>query len=628
MKRFSSCLACFLACLFLIGLIPAFADAALTESEINILACSDFQHPDGAMAGAGNVDAILGAMKKDGITSADAMFACGDYDYGNSNTKGGIAYLKNSLKGFVNGPFTFVQGNHDSANSAAGTNGLSQSGNNDPDHEKYGVFVIHEEDYMWYNDDEGMIKNTAQNLIEYLNEKLEKGYDKPIFILSHLGLHYSMRTAKEGFAMHAPYLFNAINEAGAKGLNIFYLFGHNHSNGWDDYLGGASVYLTKGDSMLVPQGNKIAKASRTLAFTYLNAGYIGYYQNVNGQDDALTMTYITIKGNEVSFARYDKNGIHNMKSKGVTNAYKNENAYKPNETEYPSPQTVALTAVLNKAPIPNLLTIDKTQPIWKKISGISELVSGKSYLMLYKGSNDRIMPPVEVTKAYTDGTERIGFDLIKNESFVGNLVYARVENALWTFEKVSGGWLIKKGDASITHQETSDQGIAAILSSTASPLTLADKNGGITVKSGSYYLNLNKRELINFYPSDPATFDIYELVGYGITVNGGSVTKEGTPVKYAMTGDTLTVKANDAYSGYVFEKWEVVSGALTLDDPTKAELTLAMPDSAITLKALYKVFVPDDEPSGGFPTTAVVIVSIAVIFAAATVTVVVLKKKK
>ena len=302
-QRISLLLVCLILSTLLTGILPV---AASGSDTINILACSDFQGPSGNNEGRQNVNAILNAMKADGITKADGLFACGDYDYDFTDTKSGINMLTQVLSGFVSKNKVFVQGNHDSANSAAGTNGLAESGNNDPTHQKYGVFVINEDDYMWYNDDEDTVKRTTQKLIDYLNEKLAAGYDKPIFVLSHLGLHYTMRTYKEGDGKYAHYLVDALNEAGKKGLNLFFIYGHNHSNGWDDYLGGPAVYLQKGDTMLVGQGANAMKKEKTINFTYFNAGYTGYYSNVNGQDDALSMTYITVKGNEVSITRYSK----------------------------------------------------------------------------------------------------------------------------------------------------------------------------------------------------------------------------------------------------------------------------------------------------------------------------------
>ena len=80
-----------------------------------------------------------------------------------------IKALKDEVKSkfpSVNGSdMVFVKGNHDNA----GTKSLSKSGANDSKH--YGVFVIHESDYMWYNKYEGVIKSTAEKLDAYLKEK-------------------------------------------------------------------------------------------------------------------------------------------------------------------------------------------------------------------------------------------------------------------------------------------------------------------------------------------------------------------------------------------------------------------------------------------------------------------------
>lgn len=51
---------------------------------------------------------------------------------------------------------------------------------------------------------------------------------------------------------------------------LIFLYGHNHSNGWDAYLGGAAVYLEKGDSILIAQNNRTDFKEETLHFTYMN----------------------------------------------------------------------------------------------------------------------------------------------------------------------------------------------------------------------------------------------------------------------------------------------------------------------------------------------------------------------
>jgi len=128
----------------------------------------------------------------------------------------------------------YVQGNHD-PDSMIEDGTLTAGGANDTEH--YGVFVIHEKDYMWGHADRAITQATAESLRLYLEEKLSVGYDRPVFVVTHLPLHYSMRTYSSGDAKDADLLFNVLNDAGAQGLNIIYLFGHDHAQGWDDYMG-------------------------------------------------------------------------------------------------------------------------------------------------------------------------------------------------------------------------------------------------------------------------------------------------------------------------------------------------------------------------------------------------------
>lgn len=304
-----------------------------------VVACSDYQDDRGHLKSQENVLDILMSMEDNGVDEMDGFLCCGDYDYGYEDSINGISSLKDVMSYYVEEEnMAFAQGNHDEI--LVGTNGLAKSGDNDPLSNEYGVFVINEDDYMWYNNNASTIKNTAYRLQNYLNEKIEEHYNKPIFILSHLALNYSMRTYYDGDGQYARFIFDVLNEAGNKGLNIIYLFGHNHSNGWDDYLGGSSVYLSKGDSILVAEYSKEEFNEYTLNFTYLNAGYVGYYRDVNeGADTTLTMTVFDIYYDKVIINRYSKNGLHLLKSMGVTNTYKNETQYEPNLKEYPSPQT-------------------------------------------------------------------------------------------------------------------------------------------------------------------------------------------------------------------------------------------------------------------------------------------------
>ena len=62
----------------------------------------------------------------------------------------------------------------------------------------------------------------------------------------------------------------------------------------------------------------------------------------------------------------------------------------------------------------------------------------------------------------------------------------------------------------------------------------------------------------------------------------------GTPITKATMGTTVTLTANAAPSGKVFDKWEVVSGGITLADANSATTTFTMPASAVSVKATYK----------------------------------------
>lgn len=340
-------LALLLALVMILSLLPTSVLATGSEPTV-VIAGSDFQNPKGNDAGAQTVTNILNQMKNAGHTKADGFLFCGDYDCSTVNnqtrTEAGITALKNAVTGtystLADDRMVLVEGNHD----AAAASGLATSGAHDAD--AYGVFVINEDDYMWNNSNETTIQNTANALDAYLDAKVTEGYHNPIFVLSHLPLHYSMRTKNDGDGKYANYIFDVLNEAGANGLNIIFLYGHDHSNGWDDYLGGAAVYLKKGDQINIAQGSQTVFEAKTLNFTYMNAGFTGYYDNHNGADDTLTMTVFSITGDTVTVERYSADGVHNLKSSGVTNSYKNESGYyDPNTTVYGSPQDISLTAV-------------------------------------------------------------------------------------------------------------------------------------------------------------------------------------------------------------------------------------------------------------------------------------------
>ena len=491
-------------CIFVTG---SNVNCVRAENVARIIACSDFQNPNGNEEGKTFVRSVLSKMEQDGVTIANGLLCCGDYDYEYTETAEGINALKEATSGMVNDNFVFVQGNHDSA---IGTAGISDSGDNDPEDGQYGVFVINEDDYMWYNNDEARIKRTAQNLIDYMNDKIKSAYDKPIFVLSHLPLHYSMRTKNDGDGMYAKYIFDVLNKAGEKGLNIIFLFGHDHSNGWDDYIGGSSIYLKKSDDILIANYSKTDFTTEKLNFTYMNAGYTGYYGNVNGADDTLTMTLFDILEDEMSISRYGANGIHKLKSAGVRNTHANETGYEPNTEEYLSPQRVPLTSVTDYHPIEDL--IEKPDIInndyYKRVTDMTELKDGGHYLLVCKDyeGNMRIMLPQS-----EEINSRVGFKTEITTAFGLDIVLGEYTDKEWIFTKTDNGWRLGNGTKYAALTNTSSKKITATFEDNASEFTMGGSADNYTFTSGAYVLTYNTRGIVNGYENDPAHFYIYEF---------------------------------------------------------------------------------------------------------------------
>ena len=313
-------------------------------SETIILGLSDFQASTDEK-GQAQVEEILngGIAQKYGMF--DGLFAVGDYSaaMGYDVALTGIDALNQTIDPYVSGNKIYTEGNHDDP----ALPGLAPDGKNDPAGGKYGVFVINEEEYDQFGDGG---EAQAAALRAYFDEKLADPTwgNKPIFVLCHVPLHYSMRTETSNSGKTAMPMVEALNEAGAAGLNILFLFGHNHSGGYDDFLGAGSVYLKKGDTMIVPEYGDNFKynwETVTLNFTYMNVGYVGYNaDNGYGADVALTVTtYRILSTGEVIITRWDKDGEHNLKSKGVKNTVL-QDTFEPNETVYASSRVVTAGA--------------------------------------------------------------------------------------------------------------------------------------------------------------------------------------------------------------------------------------------------------------------------------------------
>lgn len=507
------------------------------QEPITVIACSDFQNPGGSEEGANTVSSILSIIKES-HPEADGFICAGDYDYdmsiyiGEETTVDGVSSLSNTIEQVYPDikHMVYTSGNHD----VYSADGLSESGDNDPEDDGYGVYAINEDDYMWasnpgYSESysgktaQEIISGTAAGLEEYLSEKASEQFTQPIFIVSHLPLHYNLRTRLDGDAMYANLIFDVVNKYAEAGLNIIYLYGHDHSNGWDDYLGGSAVFLHKGDSINIAQSSKFVFDEEKLAFTYMNAGFVGYYDNHNGADDALTMSVFEIYDDRVEISRYDSEGMHNLKSAGVHNFYKGESDsdYAVNDSVVEGVYTVELNTAVempaeeevldgegsSQTEEPDSETGDEEQyeeGVYVRVTSASgDLEEGK-YIFVY---GSQIMSPVVVSKDGSSGT-RTGFELVANEYAGETELPSDMEKYEWTLTKSDGKWLIGTPDGYIRLTETTDTAITATLESEGDLLTISG-SGSYTIASAQFVLNYNSRGLINGYANQPAEFELY-----------------------------------------------------------------------------------------------------------------------
>lgn len=377
-------LALALCLVMLLSLLPASVFAVdggtvepADENVIYLLAGSDYQSNAGQTPEA-NMPPILEQIN-DTYTRFDGLLFCGDYtvQYNNeTETLNGINAIKSHLtnKGIAidEQNMVFVQGNHDLRNGEH----TATSGAHDPAGGGYGVFVINENDYRESPDKNGEGKTAtvaiAEQLKTYLSQKTDPS--EPIFVIAHVPLHYCDRSYTNSDGHYAKYLVDVMNEAAERGLTIFYLYGHNHTQGHDSYLGGSVNLLAPGDTIYLadPEGSIKDKPSACeLKFTYMNAGYVG---NFSGSADtvasALTMSVFEIHRDYVAVKKYDANGLFNLR---VPGAYANSTDERlaldrslgvtPSNTTYTSPKNISLSPVVLDNAYGGVLPLGSSEPI-------------------------------------------------------------------------------------------------------------------------------------------------------------------------------------------------------------------------------------------------------------------------
>ena len=274
-----------------------------TDDEPTILFASDYQGDNRYDI----INYLFTFVKKH--VKPNLFVVCGDYRVSlNENyteSEYGILELGNTFNAyFKDVPIVFIQGNHDLPN----TYGLVKKQYFTTN--KYIIYNINEDDFPNNQDvekgSEKVVKETSKKLEQFLEKQAELKNKKPIFIATHVPLHYSDRNNGED-NKYAQYLFDVINKY-SNDLDIVYLFGHQHSGNYDDYLGGSIVYIAKGNTIKVGGTNK----EETINFTYMNAGYIGYSNNTYNENSTneLTLSSIKVKKDSLEIQRYTMDKVY------------------------------------------------------------------------------------------------------------------------------------------------------------------------------------------------------------------------------------------------------------------------------------------------------------------------------
>lgn len=321
-----------------------------TGPKETLLFASDYQYENGWAQPEETYVNIINTIQNDG-KEITGVLMCGDYSnvpkkYNHQiSPESTIKRIKQVSLGACSSlseeKLIFVQGNHDAMCDEISETGLHE-------YDNYLVYVLNTQyDFPWSQGKTkgalATVEKAAQNMDKTLTALAEKGETRPIFIAGHVPLHYTARVSSKhttGDNLYSTKIFDVVNKA-AENLDIIYVFGHNHSKGWDCYLGGACVYKAIGDTLILPVYDGLSNRADSfheekLKFTYLNAGYVGYYMNCsetelnNGSkeqydvtDIELTETICEIYDDKLVLTRYDKNGVHNIGSDGCANPYKN-----------------------------------------------------------------------------------------------------------------------------------------------------------------------------------------------------------------------------------------------------------------------------------------------------------------
>lgn len=261
---------------------------------------SDYQHSSNRKK---NFTSILNNIKNNNINPG-LISILGDYQDSGTALSGSESGLKDAnqiIKSvFPNSGALYIQGNHDPANNKYLTKTGGYEANN------YIIYAINEDDFPSSSStSNSRVNNVASKLDSYLKNMVDWNAKKPVFVITHVPLHKTSRNDNKP----ANILINVLNKYGDK-LDIIFMFGHNHSGEYDNCNGGSINFIKKGDKLTYATG------TNTIKFTYMNAGYVGWAANTNGEvrcgsekknsTNMLTMSVFKIEDKTITIERYSR----------------------------------------------------------------------------------------------------------------------------------------------------------------------------------------------------------------------------------------------------------------------------------------------------------------------------------
>ena len=100
---------------------------------------------------------------------------------------------------------------------------------------------------------------------------------------------------------------------------------------------------------------------------------------------------------------------------------------------------------------------------------------------------------------------------------------------------------------------------------------------------------------------------LYDYIDYTVSIKDGKgyVNHNDNEITDANVDEEIYISADSPASGYAFIRWEVVSGEITLEDPTSSDTTFTMIAGNVVLEAIYAEIVLLDRLDFTLPTPTV-----------------------